>query len=147
MAGSRHPKPCNKRAPAGTTWHADNEAGVPGPAPPAALVAPAAGAVGPSCYADPAQDSCRDFQQSDADSATDIAQLCGANPFLVGCTLWDQCSSGAAAGSYCQAFSVLGTLCLPNPALAGCQRWAALCSTAGSTVQQCITSESLAWRA
>ncbi|KAL4421473.1 hypothetical protein ABPG75_010764 [Micractinium tetrahymenae] len=133
---------------------APGDAGVPAPAPAAAQKVPDAGAAtpagtaeaaeaGPQCYADPAQEACRTFQHSDADSEADIRQLCGPNPFLVGCSLWDQCRSGAGTGSYCQPFSVLGTLCLPNPALAGCQRWAALCGTAGSVVQQCITAAPL----
>lgn len=117
------------------------DAGAPAPAPAAAKKGPAVAAGGPDCYADPAADACRTFQQSEADSAADISQLCGANPFLVGCSLWGQCRSRAASGAYCQPFSVLGTLCLPNPTLAGCQHWAALCTTPGSAVQQCITGE------
>ncbi len=119
------------------------DAGAPAPAPGPARKGPAAAAAELDCYSDPEAEACRTFQQSDSESASEVGQMCGSNPFLVGCSLWEQCRSGAATGSYCQPFSVLGTLCLPNPALAGCQRWAALCSTAGSVVQQCLTGECL----
>ena len=45
----------------------------------------------------------------------------------------------AASGSYCQPFSVLGSICRDAASQAGCQRWSALCGTAGTVVQQCMT--------
>lgn len=117
-------------------------AAVPAPAPPeragaAGIAGPTAG---PTCYADPTQDSCRAFQHADVASEADVRQLCGSTPSMTGCSLWQQCSSGGATGSYCQPFSLLGSICLPNPAVSGCQGWAALCSTAGSVVQECSSA-------
>lgn len=116
---------------------------VAAPAPAAAPTDPtrasAAAITQPDCYAKPQQERCRIYQQSDAASRADIEKLCSAIPSMVGCTLWQQCISGAANGSYCQPFSALGSICSANTAQAGCQRWAALCSTPGSVVQQCIT--------
>jgi hypothetical protein len=63
---------------------------------------------------------------------------------MVGCSLWQQCSSGAASGTFCQPFSVLGSICAANSAVDGCGRWAALCTTPGSVVRQCLTGASVA---
>ena len=129
-------------APAATT--VPPAADEPAPPPPRQR-APAAGGGGgggapvpPSCYQDPGQQRCRTFQHPAAEAVADIRQLCASMP-LVGCSLWAQCSSGAATGGYCQPFSVLGSICQPNSVMAGCQRWAALCTAQGSVVQQCIT--------
>lgn len=48
-----------------------------------------------SCYEAPQQEQCRSFQQPDAETRAGIAALCGAMPALVGCSLWQQCSSGS----------------------------------------------------
>ncbi|KAL4855658.1 DNA topoisomerase 6 subunit A [Chlorella vulgaris] len=113
------------------------------PAPPPKVEAAGAGGGAtepPSCYSDPLQDRCRSFQQSNADSEADVQRLCASLPSMVGCSLWQQCSSGAASGTFCQPFSVLGSICAANPAVDGCNRWAALCTTPGSVVRQCLTA-------
>lgn len=69
-----------------------------------------------------------------------MQQLCASLPSMVGCSLWQQCSSGAASGTFCQPFSVLGSICAANSAVDGCGRWAALCTTPGSVVRQCLTA-------
>ena len=65
----------------------------------APVCACARAAAGPSrqadCYEDPRQDGCRAFQQSDATSEAAIRQICGSMPSMLGCGLWQQCSSGA----------------------------------------------------
>lgn len=104
--------------------------------------APAAGmaAAEGDCYTKPQQVQCAAFAHPEAQAEKDIEQLCGAMPGMPGCSLWRLCSSGDAAGGYCQPFSVLGTICVRSTVLAGCQSWAVLCGTPGSVVQQCVTA-------
>ncbi|PSC68719.1 CTR type copper ion transporter isoform B [Micractinium conductrix] len=152
LCGGVPAAPAPAPAPVPSPGGAATKTGAPPPAadepapPPPRQRAPAAGGGGgggapvpPSCYQDPGQQRCRTFQHPAAEAVADIRQLCASMP-LVGCSLWAQCSSGAATGGYCQPFSVLGSICQPNSVMAGCQRWAALCTAQGSVVQQCITA-------
>jgi hypothetical protein len=50
-----------------------------------------------------------------ADWEDDLSQLCAAMPFMVGCTLWEQCINGTASGPYCALPSLVGATCADMP--------------------------------
>ncbi|PSC76967.1 CTR type copper ion transporter [Micractinium conductrix] len=93
------------------------------------------------CYANPSDAACADFQRSDADWTNDIEMLCAAMPYMIGCSLWRQCTSGkAVAGSkYCAMPSLVGDICGPDEMsrMKGCEAYDALCAP-GTAVQQCL---------
>lgn len=89
------------------------------------------------CYANPSNPDCATFTRSDEDWQMDIEMLCEAMPFMVGCTLAEQCMSGAASGDYCEPSSLAGNLCVDMPKMKGCEAWNALCGANGTAVVQC----------
>lgn len=91
------------------------------------------------CYSDPSNPDCAAFTRSDEDWQMDIEALCEAMPFMVGCTLAEQCMNGTATGEYCEASSLAGTLCADMPKMKGCEAWSALCSANGTVVEQCAS--------
>jgi hypothetical protein len=67
-----------------------------------------------ACYSDPTAADCADFAQADDRSTAEIAGLCIAMPFMVGCTLWAQCQvSGFLHGSLLFRLSLLPSFLSP----------------------------------
>jgi copper transporter 1 len=88
------------------------------------------------CYSKPSDAACADFQRNNEEWEDDIAKLCGAMPFMTGCTFWVQCTEGSANGTYCEPSAIAGTLCVEMPGMKGCEAWNALCAN-NTAMTQC----------
>ena len=99
---------------------------------------------GNSCYDDPSQDACKTFVMPEDEVQKDLEALCSSMPYMVGCSLWNQCEGRAeatvrASGPYCEPFSLLATICEDMPSMTACESYLQLCKSGDSVVQQCTT--------
>ena len=103
---------------------------------PMGAAGPAAGPL-PPCVQDPTVPTCSAYTLPAAAATADLTSLCDDMPNMVGCSLWEECKSGAATGPYCAPFALLSTICLEMGGMRGCSNYNALCATADTVVEQC----------
>ncbi|KAI3436176.1 hypothetical protein D9Q98_002231 [Chlorella vulgaris] len=93
------------------------------------------------CYTDPSAPDCATFERSAADWTDDLELLCQQMPFMVGCSMWKQCTGGQADADspYCSLASLVADICVADQmnSMNGCEAHNALCGD-GTVVQQCL---------